>query len=232
MVTANDREIEVKIAIRDLAGAAAALRRAGFEKVGRCVHERNQLYDFPDGRLRKAGCALRLRTVGKETVLTFKGKKKIVAGMKVREELETGIADPRTMMLILRRAGLEPAFFYEKLRTTFAKSRLTAVIDHTPIGDFLELEGEPAAIDAEIPALGYSRRDFIKESYVELFRKAHTGDMVFGEGGVDPREGPPARSKKAQRRRLTAPAGRPPNPALRTRTQVPPPPRSGRPKNG
>jgi hypothetical protein len=58
-------------------------------------------------------------------------------------------------------------------------------LDETPIGEFLELEGPPSAIDRMAKLLGYSRSDYITKSYLALYlaqcRKKGlvAGDMLF-----------------------------------------------------
>jgi adenylate cyclase class 2 len=60
------------------------------------------------------------------------------------------------------------------------------MLDQTPIGDFLELEGSPAWIDRTACALGYSPDDYITASYGALYlarcqaRGVEPGHMVFG----------------------------------------------------
>ena len=83
-------------------------------------------------------------------------------------------------------------FRYEKYRTTYklpssrqwAKGLLIEV-DETPIGNFIELEGSPAAIDQAAEKLGYSPRDYVLKSYLALYleecrRQGESPcDMVF-----------------------------------------------------
>ena len=45
------------------------------------------------------------------------------------------------------------------------------VLDETPIGNFLELEGPQRWIDEVARQLGYSRREYIKDSYAALYRE-------------------------------------------------------------
>ena len=53
-------------------------------------------------------------------------------------------------------------------------------IDETPIGCFLEIEGDPDGITAVAAELGYRPADYVAESYVGLFlASGGKGDMVF-----------------------------------------------------
>jgi adenylate cyclase class 2 len=60
-----------------------------------------------------------------------------------------------------------------------------ATLDETPIGIFLELEGNPGWIDRTAATLGFSERDYIVESYGRLYlewckrRRCKPKDMVF-----------------------------------------------------
>jgi adenylate cyclase class 2 len=59
------------------------------------------------------------------------------------------------------------------------------VFDETPIGNYLELEGPQRWIDEVARQLGYSRRDYITESYAALYLKKcqvegkTPGNMIF-----------------------------------------------------
>jgi len=111
---------------------------------------------------------------------------------KVREEIEVGVADPGRLKAIFEALGLRGWFRYEKYRTSYqlpaslrwAKG-LEILLDETPIGNFLELEGPPEAIDQAAALLGYSHSDHITKSYLQLYldqcRKQGlpASDMVF-----------------------------------------------------
>jgi hypothetical protein len=63
--------------------------------------------------------------------------------------------------------GLRPWFRYEKYRSTYRLpgfSELLVELDETPIGDFLELEGECGAIDRCAVLLGFRPADYIVKS--------------------------------------------------------------------
>ena len=62
-------------------------------------------------------------------------------------------------------------WIYEKRRTPFRKDGENGVIevDETPIGDFAEMEGEPAWIDQTAAGLGFSKADYLLDTYRDLF---------------------------------------------------------------
>ncbi len=182
------------------------------------VHEMNLIFDTPDGGLAKHGQLLRIRTempapakkgarskVARRTVLTFKSPPEELAigdvgnvgdrRHKVREEIETELTDGATMQRIFEGLGLRGWFRYEKYRTTYvlpgrygwAKGLLIEV-DETPIGTFVELEGEAGAIDRAAKELGYSAREYVLKNYLVLYveeckRKGEPPkDMLFVGG--------------------------------------------------
>jgi len=63
-------------------------------------------------------------------------------------------------------------FRYEKYRTEYSK-RSTAgkiMLDETPIGNFLEIEGSASWIDRTSKLLGFKHSDYLKASYGSLYR--------------------------------------------------------------
>jgi adenylate cyclase, class 2 len=168
-MTGAHREIEIKLRLAGAEAGRALLRSAGFRVSRQRVFEQNAAYDFPDGRLRAAGSLLRLRTAGKVATLTFKGPS---AGgkHKSREEIESVIPDAEPLAAIFTGLGLQPVFRYEKYRTEYrAGSEGVAMLDETPIGVFLELEGAPSWIDGAARDLGFTEADYITASYAKLF---------------------------------------------------------------
>ncbi|HYL09814.1 MAG TPA: class IV adenylate cyclase [Candidatus Acidoferrales bacterium] len=95
---------------------------------------------------------------------------------KVREEIEVEAAEPAALAHILEALGMRAWFRYEKFRTTYrfpATARwatgLLIELDETPIGAFVELEGPPEAIDRSAKLLGFTPKDYITRSYLELY---------------------------------------------------------------
>ena len=174
------RETEVKLRVEDLARARAALRAVGARLARERHFEDNVLYDDAAGSLRSQGSVLRLRRVGGSGLLTFKGPREIAAGLKSREERETGVGDPDVLHAILVRLGFQPVFRYQKYRESWSHRGQAIEVDETPIGAFLEIEGDREGIEAVAAELGYQPRDYVGESYVGLFfAQGGRGDMVF-----------------------------------------------------
>lgn len=151
---------------------ARKLRAAEFRPKTKRTHEMNTLYDLPGAVLRKRNELLRIRKYGREWTLTFKrGTKR--ARHSSREEIETKVADGKTMDTILKSLGFRPTFRYEKFRAEWAdrKQQGHVVVDETPIGNFCEIEGPPRWIDAMAKSLGVSREQYITKNYATLFQE-------------------------------------------------------------
>jgi len=150
------QEIEVKLVVPDVPAMRATLAAAGFVEFVPRNLEQNRIYDWPDGALRQRGELIRLREYAGQRILTYKGPA-TVDRHKQREEIEVDVADTATVAIILGKLGLEPRFRYEKFRSEW-KHPLepgTAMLDETPIGAFLELEGPGDWIDRAALALGH-----------------------------------------------------------------------------
>jgi len=164
------REVEIKLRVSGAAAARRMLRAAGFRVVKRRIFERNTVFDTGRRTLRNSSRLLRVREAGKTTTLTYKGPPDR-GKHKSREELELELSDAAAIAAILDRLAYHPAFRYEKFRTEFGEpvSCGVATIDETPIGVYLELEGEPSWIDSTARKLGFSETDYITASYARLY---------------------------------------------------------------
>lgn len=196
------RETEIKLRISDLPAFHRALKRIGARPAGpgsSKVHEKNVIFDTPQGGLAKHGQLLRIRTETPEgrgkskdtrpkqrVVLTFKQPIAHRAGgevenesygsYKVREEIEVEVAEAGNLTRIFEGLGMSGWFRYEKYRTTFRlpdskawAAGLLIELDETPIGTFVELEGPAAAIDRAAQELGFSKHDYVLKNYLSLY---------------------------------------------------------------
>jgi adenylate cyclase class 2 len=167
---ATDREVEIKFRIHDIQALTNSLQKAGFRLITPRTHEMNTLYDQPGGKLRRRGALLRLREYGSRWTLTYKDRSGRQSGRhKSRREIETKVENGEAMSRIIEAVGFSPSFRYEKFRSEWSDSNGHVVIDETPIGNFGEIEGQAKWIDATARRLGISEKDYIKESYAELF---------------------------------------------------------------
>ena len=162
------KEIEVKFRVDNPLVLSRKLRDAGFRLETPRSHEMNTLYDLPGQVLRQRKELLRLREFGRSWKLTHKSGSKI-SRHSSRTELETSVSDGKTMDAILRALGYSPSFRYEKFRAEWTDGKGQVVVDHTPIGDFCEIEGKPRWIDDTAKKLGVGREDYITKNYATLF---------------------------------------------------------------
>ncbi len=180
-------EIEIKLRLPDeLVEIRRKLRECGFRAHKRRHFEANTLFDNIKRTLRKNGKLLRVRRANGSGLLTLKGRSE-AGRYKKRWEIETVFQDGDTMESILTHVGYHPVFRYEKYRTEYmAQSGSGKVLlDETPIGNFLELEGTPAWIDRTARLLGFAHSDYISRSYGYLYlaycreRRIRPKNMVF-----------------------------------------------------
>ncbi len=178
------KEIEIKFRVGNLRTLARKLREAGFREETQRTREMNTLYDLPGQVLRHRKELLRLREFGSKWKLTHKSGGKITRHSS-RTELETGVSDGKKMDSILRALGYSPSFRYEKFRAEWTDGKGQVVVDHTPIGDFCEIEGKPRWIDATAKKLGVPREAYITKNYATLFaewkaeRNSKAEEMTF-----------------------------------------------------
>jgi adenylate cyclase class 2 len=174
------RETEIKLRLASVEAARDSLRRIGARLVRARHFEDNVLFDDATGSLRASGTVLRLRRTPYGAVLTFKGPREMEGGVKSREERETTVGDADEALAIVRSLGYRPQFRYQKHRETWTHRGQEIEVDETPIGAFLEIEGDAEGIHAVAAELGFSRSDYVAESYVGLFfAGGGQGDMVF-----------------------------------------------------
>jgi adenylate cyclase class 2 len=177
-------EIEIKFRVADHRELEAKLRTLGFRQKTPRTHEMNLIYDFENRRLAKNGSLLRIRQFGERWTVTHKSKGS-VGRHKHREEIETVVHDGARLGKIFEALGMSVVFRYEKFRGEWTDRDGHVVLDETPIGDFAEIEGEPAWIDEVAEKLGVSHDQYITRSYADLFFewKRQTGsaatDLTF-----------------------------------------------------
>jgi adenylate cyclase class 2 len=144
------------------------------------VFERNIVFDTTQKRLQKRGILLRLRRQGAQAILTMKMPVQGNSVYKLREETELEISNFANMEKIIRAIGFREFFIYEKYREIFSALEARIMIDETPIGNFIEIEGNPDRIDAVAACLGFTAADYITDSYYQLFLcSGRSGHMVF-----------------------------------------------------
>jgi len=163
-------EREIKLSFPSTASAREAVDSLGASSIRTRRLQDDRLLDWPDGRLQQSQCVLRVREDTHSARLTFKGPPKI-SEVKAREEFETPIGDSALLLIILERLGLQVWFRYQKYRAEFEHNGVIIAIDETPIGTFLELEGNENNILKTVQSMGHTREEYVLDSYRSLFVK-------------------------------------------------------------
>ncbi|WP_419806823.1 class IV adenylate cyclase [Terriglobus sp.] len=165
-------EIEVKFCVPHVDGLLQRASEAGFRLETPRTIERNALFDTLGRDLLRERKILRMRQYGDRWVVTHKrppADNDDTAFVKERLETETAVEDGEAMGAVFVELGYRPMFRYEKFRTEMTDGAGALVIDETPIGNFAELEGERAWIDAALERLGVSRDLCFTDSYGRMF---------------------------------------------------------------
>jgi adenylate cyclase class IV len=161
------REVELKSVVPDPAATIASLRAAGAAQglEGRLSDAR---YDTPDRALLARDHVLRLRafagTPAPFATLDWKGPTAVAGGYKVREELSSGTTDAGVLAELLGRLGYVVIREVDRHISQFQCRGATVRIERYPRMDALiEVEGEPAAIEAAIADTRLPRGGFTSE---------------------------------------------------------------------
>jgi adenylate cyclase, class 2 len=92
--------------------------------------------------------------------------------LKVREEIESAVDAPEQVVELFERLGFHRSFRYQKYRTVYrlagAGNDLSITFDETPLGNFIEIEGDEDSVLQTLRAAGFSADEIIRESYPEL----------------------------------------------------------------
>ena len=181
------RENEIKIALPGASAGRRLLRGAGFRVAHPRVLESNIVFDTAGRSIIGAGGLLRLRVIKHRGILTYKGPASNGRRHKSREEIECSVDNPAALRSILERLGYQVIFRYEKFRSEFTLPGEPGIVmlDETPIGVYLEIEGPPRWVDRTARLLGFSPTDYITRSYGRLHfdrcaaEGIEPGDMLF-----------------------------------------------------
>jgi predicted adenylyl cyclase CyaB len=190
------REVELKAVVDDVAARRKSVEDAGgslsFE--GKISDRR---YDFPTGELSSRDEVLRVRTyVGKTSTKTFfdwKGPTEVRDVYKVREEITTPIDDVDSLDIILRKLGLEVVAEIDREIAQYELGGATIRFEIYPRMDTLvEVEGEPAAIEAAIDSIGIPRGTFSNRRLADFvidFERRTGVQAATCDRGLGPRAG-------------------------------------------
>jgi len=190
----SKRETEIKLPVSDLEATREKLISIGAAIQIERHFEENFVFDTQDLRLRHSRILLRVRRIRPldsskpaEGLLTVKADPQISDGIKDREEIESRVANPDQLILIFQKLGFNVVFEYQKFRSIYSISNgaLEICLDETPVGNFLELDGDIGEIHEYASKLGFAREHYIAESYASLYfrrcrkRGVKPGNMIF-----------------------------------------------------
>lgn len=182
MKSKNNLERELKFPGVELDKLRERLMELEAERVGPGAFEDNWILDRGT-ELISSGRILRLRTDGARARLTFKGPMRLEGNVKVREEREVGIENAEEARELLGNLGFQVVRRYQKVREEWQLGGVTIALDHTPIGDFAEFEGDGAETVAK--RCGFDPQKAERRSYLRLYEdhlKKHPEsppEMVF-----------------------------------------------------
>jgi len=164
------KEIEVRILDVDVPEMRKRLKQIGAKKVfeGKV---RTNIFDFSNGLLKRKQQMLRLRTLGKQTVLCYKGKN-ISKKFKRKEEIEVTVDDFGRAVLLLQRLGFRKIWGYAKRRESYNIGKATVEIDKYPkIPALIEIEA-PTEKDvvAAVKKLGHEMKDTTNVNFSEILK--------------------------------------------------------------
>ncbi len=149
--------------------------------------EDNWLFDTPACHLAKQHCLLRLRRYGDRIELTWKEPVlSVPENFKVRKEITITVSDLDATRTLLERLGYTVWFRYQKYRSLYRFNELQIMLDETPIGMYVELEGEPQAIETTLQQWGWPDLPRITATYYDLFVQARCEGRFHGEHLVFP----------------------------------------------
>ena len=172
---ARDRSVECELKFRvsgprDHTRLRAALRARGARLEG-SYDEENIRFEGPGKTTRRTSLRLRVLDGGPRGVLTAKGPAKFAAGVKIREETETSVADANAARDILLALGFQVEFTYQKHRAIWRLDGIAVTLDTLEFGWFVELEGPKELLPEAALALGLDPSYAVRDSYSALARQ-------------------------------------------------------------
>ena len=178
----EERELKFALEGDTLDGVRRRLEAQGGVALRPAARECNWVFDRRD-ELFGSGRLLRLRSDSQGSRVTFKGPPRFEDGLKIRDEIEVAVGHAEQMRDLLVRLGYRVVRRYEKVREEWRLGSTVVALDHTPIGDFVEFEGDDAAAAAS--GCGFDLAAAERRSYLRLYedwRRDHPGhppDMLF-----------------------------------------------------
>lgn len=178
----ESQERELKFPCEGLDGLRDRLIELEAERLNASTLEENLLFDR-SGELEKLGSLLRLRIDGHGTRLTFKGPASFEGEVRVRREHELQVDSADQARALIESLGYAAVASYQKYREEWQLGGVIIALDHTPIGDFAEFEGDGAEKVAK--RCGCDPEASERRNYLQLYKDYREqnpdapADMVF-----------------------------------------------------
>ncbi len=172
-------EVEVKAKIKNPGNFEKMLKKINAKFLKKEIQE-DVYFNHPCRDFAKTDEALRIRKIGNETFLTYKGKR-LDAETKTREEIE--IKCGKEISEILARLGFKAVANVKKVRKEYLFENLHICVDDVEqLGNFVEIEGKELEDKSKIfeilKIFEIEKSETITKSYLELLTEKITGKVL------------------------------------------------------
>ncbi len=172
-------EVEVKAKIKNLDKFEKKLTEINGKFLKREIQE-DAYFNHPWRDFAKTDEALRIRKIGNETFLTYKGKR-LDAETKTREEIEIKCGEEISEILTL--LGFKVVANVKKSRTEYLFENLHICVDDVEqLGNFVEIEGKELKDKSKIfeilKIFEIEKSETLTKSYLELLTEKITGKVL------------------------------------------------------
>ncbi len=166
----ENQETEVKFYVSNLTEIEMRLQQMEAHLIQPRVREVNLRFDNPNGDFQREGRVLRLRQ-DEAVRLTYKDGSQVIDGVFNRREIEFAVSDFDSAKQFIQALGYEVVFLYEKFRTTFELDGAHIMLDESPSGTFVEIEGAMETLKPIAKKLGLNWNAAVPASYHVLFKR-------------------------------------------------------------
>ena len=184
----KEKEIEVKFKLENVDTVREKLKSLGGipdEKIEQKTFSLFDRFRF----LSRKGIFIRTRKDGDKSTFTIKTRNlELQSQYAERNEFNVSVEDAEAVAEMLKLIGLEDLRILQKYREQWHElgEDVDVVIDYTPIGEFIEIEGEKKSIDEFIDAVGLGDLPRITQAYWDVYRDSckdlgvdEKNDLVF-----------------------------------------------------
>ena len=162
----EDREIEAKFYLPELLTIRERLISSGAKSTSERVFEQNWRFDTPDGKFKKTGEVLRVRT----DLSSFLTYKRPTDTPEDRIEIDVELVNGESAARLLSALGYEVVTKYEKYRETFVFQESIVFLDELAFGNFVEVEGDSlTTIQEASTELGLIWEKRVPKNYLQIF---------------------------------------------------------------